>query len=207
MCLIVHKPAGLRIPHELLDAALRLNPDGWGLMGFQPDGELLLQRGLHIQPAQLIELENRLADAEYVLHLRRQTRGSSGLENTHPFKVIDGLYLMHNGTLPIEVVAPGRSDTWHFTTEVLRPLAQRYPGVLSDADFARLLELGLRSENKLALLDQRLRRIVLINRQHGAELEGLWLSNTRWIDRSRFALAGPPQPQERSWSTHEVAFL
>ncbi len=207
MCLIIHKPAGLRIPQELLQAALSLNPDGWGVMGFEPGGRLLLDRGTQIQPEQLIEFEEQHVEAEYALHLRKQTRGSSGLENVHPFRVADGLYLMHNGTLPIEARLPGRSDTWHFTADVLRPLAQRHPGLLSDYAFVRLLELGLRAENKLALLDERLRRIVLVNRGHGAELEGLWLSNTRWIDRARFPLASTPQPQERSWSPQEIEFL
>lgn len=207
MCLIVHKPAGLRIPHELLAAALTLNPDGWGLMGFAPDGQLLLERGAAIQPEALFDLERQHADAEYALHLRKQTRGSSGLENAHPFRVLDGLYLMHNGTLPIEPRVPGRSDSWHFTTDILRPLAQRHPGLLSDYAFVRLLELGLRPENKLALLDTRLRRIVLVNREHGAEFEGLWLSNTRWIDRARFPLARTPQPQERAWTPNELEFL
>lgn len=207
MCLIVHKPAGLRIPHELLHAALTLNPDGWGLMGFAPDGQLLLERGTSIQPEQLFDLERQHAEAEYALHLRKQTRGSSGLENAHPFRVLDGLYLMHNGTLPIEPRVHGRSDSWHFTADILRPLAQRHPGLLSDFAFVRLLELGLRPENKLALLDARLRRIVLFNREHGAEFEGLWLSNTRWIDRARFPLAHTPQPQERAWGPEELEFL
>ena len=207
MCLIVHKPSGLRIPHELLEAALTLNPDGWGVMGFEHDGRLLLDRGTHIDAAALRDFESRHIEAEYALHLRKQTRGSSGLENTHPFRIVEGLYLMHNGTLPIEARLPGRSDTWHFTAEVLRPLAQRHPGLLSDYAFVRLLELGLRPENKLALLDERLRRIVLINRGHGAEFEGLWLSNTRWIDRARFPLALTPQPQERSWTPEELEFL
>lgn len=207
MCLIVHKPAGLRIPHELLRAALTLNPDGWGAMGFAAGGRLLLERGTHIQPEALFEFEERHADAEYALHLRKQTRGSSSLENAHPFRVMDGLYLMHNGTLPIQARVPGRSDTWHFTTDILRPLAHRHPGLLRDYAFVRLLELVLRPENKLALLDERLRRIVLFNREHGAELEGLWLSNTRWIDRAQFPLATPPQPQERSWAPDALDFL
>lgn len=207
MCLIVHKPAGLRIPEPLLRAAAELNPDGWGLMGFDPTGRMLLERRAVIDLKELLAVEAAHVESEYALHLRRQTRGSSGLENAHPFRVIDGLYLMHNGTLPIEPASPRRSDTWHFAAEILRPLAQRHAGLFSDYAFIRLLELSLRPENKLALLDQRNRRIVLVNRDHGAELEGLWLSNTRWIDRRLFPLATTPQPQERTWSAADVHFL
>ena len=207
MCLIIHKPAGARIPHALLHAAARFNADGWGLMGFGAGGQLLLERHAGLDVEALLAAEAANADAEYALHLRRQTRGSGGVENAHPFRVVDGLYLMHNGTLPIAPAAPRRSDTWHFAAEVLRPLAQRHPGLFSDFAFIRLLELSLRPENKLAVLDQRHRRIVLVNRQHGADFEELWLSNTRWIDRRLFALDQTPQPQERTWSAAAVHFL
>src|SRR3546814_16355152 len=68
---------------------------------------------------------------------------------------------------------PGKSDTWHFVTDVLRPLAQRHVGLLSDYAFVQILELGLRADTKLALLDQRLRRIVIVNRAYGVEVDGL----------------------------------
>lgn len=207
MCLIVHKPAGVAIPEELLAAAAAHNPDGWGLMGFDISGHLLLEKRANVDVAELVGTEHALRESEYVLHLRRQTRGGSGLENVHPLKVTDGIYLMHNGTLRIETRVPGRSDTWHFVTELLRPLAQRHTGLLSDNAFLRILELGLRADNKLALLDRHHRRIAIVNRQHGVELEGLWLSNTRWIDRGLFPLAAAPQPQERSYRVNELHIL
>lgn len=206
MCLIVHKPAGARIPRELLAAGVAHNADGWGLMGFDADGHLLLERHATVDLDDVVDAERRHADAEYVLHLRRQTRGGSGLDNAHPFKVVDGVYLMHNGTIRLDARVPGKSDTWHFIADVLRPLAQRHPGLLSDYAFIRVLEHGLRAENKLALLDQRLRRIVLVNRAHGVEVDGLWLSNTRWLDRKLFPLAQPLQPQETAYGAQDLRF-
>ena len=44
MCLILHKPAGARVPRELIDAAVAFNRDGWGLMGVHPDGTELIER-------------------------------------------------------------------------------------------------------------------------------------------------------------------
>ncbi|SER11922.1 Glutamine amidotransferases class-II [Solimonas aquatica] len=196
MCLIVHKPAGLSIPAGLLLAAAAHNNDGWGLMGFADDGALLLERHAEVDTQALLAAEQRWRRHEYVLHLRRQTRGGSGLDNVHPFKISEGLWLMHNGTVHLKPRVPGKSDTWHLVQDVLRPLVQRYPGLLSDPAFLPILEHGLRSENKLALLDLQQRRIVLVNRHHGAELDGLWLSNTRWIDARLFPLAQPPQRQE-----------
>jgi len=207
VCLIVHKPAGIAIPAELLGAALELNRDGWGAMGFRRDGELLMERQVRADLAAVLAFEERHREDEYVLHLRRRTRGSSTLENVHPFRVVPGVYLMHNGTLPLEARQPGRSDTWQLVSEILRPLAQRHASLLSDPAFLQLLELGLKAENKLALLHEPTREIVLVNWQHGAELDGLWLSSTRWIDRGRFPLAHAPQAQERVYSSRDLHFL
>ena len=207
MCLIIHKPRGAAIAADLLQAAVTLNRDGWGLMGFSPQGDLLLERHQNVDFDQLLHAERRYRDSEYVLHLRRRTKGGANADNTHPFKVVDGVYLMHNGTLRVETPVAGMSDTWHFVNDVLRPLAQRRQGLLLDNAFHKLLELALRPENKLALLDHPTRRIVLINQAHGAELDGLWLSSTRWIDRKLLPLVTPPQPQERNYAPTEVRFL
>lgn len=207
MCLIIHKPAGVEIAEELLAAGAAHNPDGWGLMGFDANGRPLIQRRATVDVAELIDVERALRGSEYVLHLRRQTKGGSGLDNVHPFKVIDGVWLMHNGTLKLSARVPGKSDTWHFVTDVLRPLAQRHTGLLSDYAFVQVLELGLRADNKLALLDQRLQRIVIVNRAHGVEVDGLWLSNTRWLDRDLYPLAQVLQPQERRVGVRELRFV
>lgn len=206
MCLIIHKPAGLRIPLELLRAAARHNTDGWGIMGFERGGRAFVRKEAVVDIEALLDVESQYRDAEYALHLRKQTRGGSGVENAHPFRIIHGVELMHNGTLDLHERVAGRSDTWHFVHDVLRPLAQRYPGLLSDHAFVRVLELGLQPQNKLALLDRGQRRIVLLNRAHGAEFEGLWLSSTRWIDRTVFPLHDAPQPQARDYSAHDVNF-
>ena len=207
MCLMIHKPAGIEIPPDLIRAAAALNRDGWGLMGFDADRRVLLERQLKPDVPTLLNRLAALRNAEYVLHLRRRTRGAADLRNVHPLKVVGGLHLMHNGTLGFRRREPGRSDSWQLAAAILRPLAQRHPSLLADNAFHQLLELGLRPENKLALLDERTRRIVILNRVHGAEFEGLWLSNTRWIDRAQLQLSATPQPQERSYRAGELRFL
>jgi len=206
MCVIVHKPADARIAEDLLDAALALNADGWGLMGFAADGRLIVERHAESDPAAIRAAVAAHPDAELVLHLRQRTRGSADRVNAHPFKVAEGLYLMHNGTLPLASRVAGRSDTWHLVNDILRPLHGRYAGLLADTSFLALLELGLRPENKVVLLDERERRIAILNHAHGAEFDGLWLSNTRWIDRRRLPLADPPQPQQRSYAADRLHF-
>src|SRR3546814_17411209 len=109
MCLIIHKPAGVEIPGELLAAAAAHNPHGWGLMGFDTNGKPLIQRRTTVDVAELIDVEHPLRDSEYVLHPRRQTNGDSGLDNVHPFKVIDGLWLMPNGPLTLTAHVPSKT--------------------------------------------------------------------------------------------------
>lgn len=205
MCLIIHKPPRTVIPERLIRAARALNQDGWGLMGFDGNGDLLLYRepgGLD----ELLALERELRGAEYILHLRKRTRGSSERCNLHPFEVGDGLYLMHNGTLSVKTRVPGKSDTWHLSHDVLRPLYARWPGLLMDSAFKSLLEASLAPENKLVLLDYPHRRIVIINRHHGLDYEGLWLSSAKWIDRALLPL-NTARPQERSYRLSDVRFL
>lgn len=207
MCLIVHKPAESRIPQDLLEAALALNSDGWGLMGFSAEGRLLLERHAGTDAAKIRATVAAHPRADLVLHLRQRTRGCADGGNAHPFKVAEGLYLMHNGTLPMASRVAGRSDTWHLVNDLLRPLHGRHPGLLADRAFLSLLELSLRPDNKLVLLDEQRRRIAIINHAQGADFEGLWLSNTRWIDRRRLPLADPPQPQQRSYRADQLLFV
>jgi len=195
MCLIVHKPKEARIPEDLVAAALAFNTDGWGLMGIAPDQSLIIERHAFSDFGEIRQVLARHRDAELVLHLRRRTRGAADRENTHPLAIAPGLHLMHNGTLPLYSRVAGRSDSWHFVNDLLRPLHLRHPGLISDPDFLRLLELSMKADNKAVLLDSHLNRIVILNRAHGAEFEGLWLSNTRWLDRRVLPLSHTPQTQ------------
>ncbi len=207
MCLIIHKPSQVRIPHDLLIAAAKLNEDGWGLMGHDAGGRRLLERQPTLDLEALLETEERFANAEYALHLRRRTRGRVDLDNTHPFEIDDGVYLMHNGTLKFEHGPAGDSDTRSLSELVLKPLSRRYPGLLVDREFLHLLELGFTSQNKAVLYDFPRRRFDFLNREAGTEFEGLWLSSIKWIDASLLPLSSGATIQQRDYHAREVQFL
>jgi hypothetical protein len=207
MCLILHKPAGERVPRELIEAAAAFNRDGWGLMGFLPDGAPLVERHAQVDTDAIEQRLRGLRGAELCLHLRLRTRGSDAPENGHPIKVSDRFHLMHNGTLRTRTRVPGRSDSWHFAVDLLRPLAVNWPEALRHGSFVALVEAGLTPENKVVLLDAQARQLVFFNRHHGAEFEGLWLSSTRWIDRRRLALSHAPQPQQKTYTAGDLDFL
>ncbi|HKY93459.1 MAG TPA: class II glutamine amidotransferase [Nevskiaceae bacterium] len=207
MCLIVHKPAGTAIPHDLLVAAASLNGDGWGAMGHDVDGRLILERHPTTTPEALIAAELRLRNSEIALHLRRRTRGRVEAANAHPFEVDGGVYLMHNGNLPIAGQPAGHSDTRHLAERMLRPLAQRHFGLLANTEFLSLFEMSLSASNKVVLYDHPRRRFSILNRRHGVEFEGLWLSSVKWIDRALLPLTPVAEAQQRTWKAGEVAFL
>src|SRR3546814_18926570 len=98
MCLIIHKPAGVEIPGELLAEAAAHNPHGWGLMGFDTNGQPLIQRRTTVDVAEMIDGEHALRDSEYVLPPPRPTKGGRGLDNEHPFLATDWGWLTHNRT-------------------------------------------------------------------------------------------------------------
>jgi len=207
VCLILHKPAGAKVPTELIEAAAAFNRDGWGLMGFTPGGELLLERHAGVDAARIERRLRGLREAELCLHLRLRTRGANSAENLHPLKVSDRFHLMHNGTLKLAARVPGRSDSWHFAVDVLRPLAVNWPELLGHPSFLALVEAGLTPENKVVVLDAQARRFIVYNRHHGADFEGLWLSSTRWIDRRVLPLSHAPQPQQQTYAAAELDFL
>ncbi len=208
MCVIIHKPAGVAIPPALLVASASLNRDGWGLMGFDVGGQLLLRRSERVAINDLLEVEEQYRQAELVLHLRMLTRGSTHSENIHPLWVEGGSFLMHNGTLDgLDTPEPGRSDSWHLASTVLRPLLRRDPELLEQPAFVELVEMALGRRNRAVLLHQPTRRIHIFNRASGAEIGGLWCSSTRWIDSRHFSLPDAPQPQERSFKTDHLHFI
>ncbi len=208
MCIIIHKPAGASIPAALLAASASLNRDGWGLMGFAPDGEQLVERHAHVSLDALLIAEEKYRAAEIVLHLRLLTRGSTDAQNQHPIAVGDVGLLMHNGTLAgLETAQCGRSDTWHFANNVLRPLLERDAGLPAQPAFRLLIEMALGADNKAVLLHAPSRSITVFNPQLGTEIDGLWCSGTRWIDQRLYHLPDPPQPQTRSLAPGSFRFI
>lgn len=207
MCIILYKPRGQSILIDLIASSIDYNPDGYGFMGIAADGRTTVRKGLDASAAELHRLASQFEQGECVLHLRRQTRGGAGLDNTHPFRVADDLYLMHNGTLPVDIRVAGRSDTWHFVHDYLSPLIERRRGLLYDPALRRIVESWIGPANKLVFLDAREGRIEIYNESQGCNHEGLWLSNSRWIDCRGLGLPLPAETRDLVRRGTEVRFF
>lgn len=190
MCLIIHQPAGATTPVALLRSAADYNPDGFGFMGFDARGRTVIERRLDADTALAESLAERFAAQPCAFHFRRRTRGSSQEENLHPFKIAPGLFLMHNGTANVDIRIAGRSDTWHLVHDYLAPFLGSRRRLIYDRAFRRILDAWLGPQNRLVFLDADEGRIELLHRADGFEWQGLWLSNTRWVDRELLGLQG-----------------
>lgn len=186
MCLIIRKPAGAAWPLEVLRSAARKNPDGIGWM--YHDG-LQLRVGRYVNPnrkaykRKLFETAAALVDYEVLLHLRMATHGKVVHANCHPFKVIDGLYMMHNGVLHDEETEGVESDTAAFIRTKLRPLLERDRGLIYTGAFLGLLGGAVGSFNRLVFMDAE-GWIGHVNYDEGVMHNDCWLSNTYAWGRS-----------------------
>jgi hypothetical protein len=191
MCLIVHQPKGSSVPLELLRSAAEYNPDGFGFMGFDTAGRTVVERSGEPGFERARRLAEQHAGNDCVFHFRRRTRGSSHDENLHPFDVAPGLLMMHNGTASnVPIRHAGRSDTWHLVNDYLAPLLGHRRKLIYDRAFRRILDSWLGPQNRVVFLDAAEQRIELLHRAEGHDWHGLWLSNTRWIDRRLLSLDG-----------------
>lgn len=205
MCLIVHQPLGRSAPLELLRSAAEYNPDGFGFMGFGRDLDVRIERHAEVSFELLKSLSERFAGLECAWHFRRRTRGSSRATNLHPFEVGPGLHLMHNGTANVPIRVAGQSDTWHLVNDYLGPLLSQRRRLIYDRAFRRILSQWLGPGNRLVMLDEQDRRIEVLTPEHGFEWNGLWLSNSRWLDREALGIPGETHEQQVLRGTN-VAF-
>jgi hypothetical protein len=107
-----------------------------------------------------------------------KTHGDIDLENCHPYKVTDEIWMAHNGILSMgNPIDKTKSDTWHFIKYILRPALEANPMLIFDIDYQTYLEEMIGGSNKFAFMHSSGESVV-INYDAGVEHEGAWLSNT-----------------------------
>lgn len=202
MCLIIHAREGHRIPDALIESAAACNPHGYGIMVYDEARFVRVVRGARTEIGELCAAYAELAGRECVIHLRRRTRGAVDEDNTHPFRIMDHLYVAHNGTVEVEHRVARRSDTWHLVNDRLRPLLTASPDLIHDDTFQSALGGWMGIHNSAVFMDGARGKTVIINRDQGTDLDGLWLSNTRWFEAEQFGLCrATERPRRRGKRT------
>lgn len=177
MCILIHHPSNVSFSDELLNDFYAHNSDGFGAM-YSEGGKLVVVKTLG-KPQEINALyKDALKGRECIIHYRMKTHGDIDMENCHPYKVTDEIWMAHNGILSMgNPVDKSKSDTWHFIKYILRPALEANPMLIFDPDYQTYLEEMIGGSNKFAFMHSSGESVV-INYDAGVEHEGAWLSNT-----------------------------
>jgi predicted glutamine amidotransferase len=190
MCVIICRDPGIEIPHDMLESAAVVNPDGYGISVIDR-GKLETIKEASVNKAKTII--KRLEDAKeqrVFLHLRFKTHGEINTDNCHPFDVYtdneNTIQMMHNGVLSDFSTGYNAkmSDTYHFNDQILKPLVKKLlpyhnvenSSVLDDDTLKMVIEKYCGFGSKIVLYDNH-ENFMIANRKAGVEHKGWWASN------------------------------
>jgi len=185
MCILIHHPAGTHLTDAHFADFYDKNPDGFGAIvniGHKVD---VIKRVGTLNEIQRL-YDKHVAGREAIIHMRWRTHGDIDLHNCHPYEVVPGLWMAHNGVLSHSNVAdPSKSDTWHYINDVLRPLLTKDPDLIHEPAFQKLVAHDIGYSNKFGFMDHE-GRTVILNKASGIEHDGVWYSNTYAWTPSKF---------------------
>jgi predicted glutamine amidotransferase len=189
MCLIIHKPASVYFNNAWLKDFYRKNRDGAGIM-WNVKGVVEVEKITSPTESEWIDFYNTYAaKRDCVIHLRMRTHGTISDENTHPYYISNGIWLMHNGILSTGNAKDiERSDTWHFIQDVLKPALRRDEKFLNKQDHVERLGKQIGSNNKFVFCGVR-KSPLIVNKSAGVIRKGAWFSNTyAWTKHQSFSI-------------------
>lgn len=127
MCVIIYKPAGVKMPSiEILAAAYRANPHGCGFSS--PSCSF---KSLNF--SQFLHNLDRVSDSEpCVIHFRLATHGTVKRTNCHPFRR-GGISFAHNGILDIAPVGD-RTDSETAFIKIIYPAIKKHGWASPEVD-------------------------------------------------------------------------
>lgn len=127
MCVIIVKPAGVKMPEEyVLKAAYKANPHG---CGFVSDNHFVKTMSFNVFMRELSKVET---DESCIIHFRLATHGSIKKANCHPF-VKDDVFFAHNGILNIAPIGD-LTDSETALIKVVHPAIVKYGWGSKEAD-------------------------------------------------------------------------
>jgi len=200
MCILIHHPKNTVFSSEQIADFYYSNSDGFGAI--VKDGatvEVIKSVGTLAEINALYNKE--VAGKEAIIHLRMKTHGEINLANCHPYEVIHGLWMAHNGILRQGYnIDPKMSDTWQFIQTHLRPILSRDPSMIHNHGFQALIEDSIGASNKFAFMDEQ-GAVVIINKDAGIVHNDVWYSNTYAWTPWKFGYGKEPAYQYPQTST------
>ncbi len=187
MCVIVVKPAGVKLKRAYWYECFRMNGHGAGL-SYVEDNKLIVDKG-YFDFNDLYEEIAKHEDKEMVVHFRVSSAGSITVANCHPFYVESVAFpqfswaVSHNGTLDYRTT-PNESDTNLFVNEVLGPQLELHPWFLDDHPGQWFLKKACENKHansKIVVFRydniKKESKIYIANKYLGIEEMGCWFSN------------------------------
>jgi predicted glutamine amidotransferase len=185
MCILLQHPAGTKFSNDQLADFFSKNSDGFGAIVKQGDSVNVLKSiGDFKEVAALYH--SQVAGNEAIIHFRMRTHGDIDISNCHPYEVIPGIWMAHNGVLSTGNKGDDKmSDTWHYIQDYLKPILEKNPELLAEPAFQKLIASHIGASNKFAFMNQKGESFI-INKSSGVMHEDVWYSNTYAWSPSRF---------------------
>ncbi len=177
MCLLLlNKAHAPEISADQFKTAWGNNPHGGGLVYTDSTGKMVVrktQKSWAWFYKIYLDAKAEAPDSHFIVHFRWATHGPKNTENTHPFKVWDGLYFAHNGVLRNYGDHDTKSDTRDFNERILHAMPDDF---YMNPDFIRLLSEHIGTNNKMVFLDAD-NNYSILNEKSGTWISGNWYSN------------------------------
>lgn len=193
MCLLVQQSASTQFSNDFILDVYNKNKDGIGVM-YADSGVVKVHKYLPKNAAEFLRFyRDEIDGRDCIWHARMQTHGDIDLDNCHPYKVTDKLWMAHNGILSSgNDNDPKKSDTWHFIHNVIEPALAYDPDRLMRPEYQAFLGDLIGSSNKFGFMDA-YGNAVIVNRSAGVTYQGAWLSNTYAWSAHRFGIGSNPK--------------
>ena len=179
MCVIIHKPIGVKIDENILRLCWHANPDGAGFM-YTTDGEIQIQKG-YMLFEDFLEAYHYIDEERYdmVIHMRYATSGKVCPEQCHPFIVHNRLAFAHYGHIVFDfhIEDESKSDTVVFLDEILRKLPKNF----LDYDGVKKLLINYINDSTLLFMDNNSNITIMGGERFSIIRDGCWFSNSSWL--------------------------
>ncbi len=177
MCILIHHPINTVFNQEQLLDFYKKNSDGFGAIVKHGDTVEIIKSVGSFEEIESLYQE-QVAGHESIIHFRMKTHGEIDIANCHPYEVIPGLWMAHNGILSTGNHAdPRMSDTWHYIQDFLKPVLEQDPSMIFNEGFQRMIAGHIGSSNKFGFMNQD-GDTVIINEASGVSHQEVWYSNT-----------------------------
>lgn len=194
---------------------IKRNKDGFGFMWIQ-DNKVHVFKTPNSNIDVLMEKYNATKEFDPIIHFRMKTHGLIDDENTHPYYVDHGIWLMHNGVISSHANEQDdtKSDTWHFIKDVLKPFvkaAKNPHAFIRSKAFGKVMNNYL-SGQRVVMMDREGSVIFNqsswheVNNPHLPELKGMLVSNTYAWSASSFGAPVQTYPVVTHYNTNHRTY-